>query len=93
MVGVTQQRAPTERPMSRVGSFVVVLVSSATYLAAVLFLSGAWYLRRARATRAEHSHTDFLVTMQIPTWWWAVVVGPAAVLVAWWLVRYARRGA
>ena len=79
--------------MSRLGSIVVVLACSATYVAAVLFLSGALYLLHARATRPEQSHADFLVTVQIPTWWWAVLVGPPAVLMAWWLVRYGRRGA
>lgn len=89
----TQQRAPTERRLSRFRSIAVVLAWSASYVAATLFLSSAWYLRHARATGAEQSHADFLVTVQIPTWWWAVLVGPPAVLVAWWLVRYGRRGA
>lgn len=79
--------------MSRFGSVVVVLASSATYVAAVLFLSGAWYLPHLRTARAEQSHADFLVTVPIPTWWWAVLIGPPAVLFAWWLVRHGRRGA
>ena len=78
--------------MSRFGSFVVVLASSATYVAAVVLLSGAWYMRHARAIRADQSHADFLVSAQISAWWWVVLVGPPAVLMAGWLVRYGRRG-
>ena len=79
--------------MSRLGSFVAVLAGSAVYIAAVLFLSVTWFLRRAHATRAAQPPDDFLITVQMSPWWWAVLLLPPLVVVAWWVIRTMRRGA
>jgi hypothetical protein len=79
--------------MSRFRSLAAVLAASATYVVAVLLISGIVLLRRTKDARAAQPQGDLLYGFLIPTWWWTLLILPPLALVGWWLLRHGRRDA